>query len=305
MRSGLDFLTAGLAILGAILPAVGCSRAGPEGVAAPSSGPPQRIVSLSPSITETLFALGLGDRVIGVTRHCRYPREAQDRTVVGGHFDMNFEAIVALEPDLAILRGENQQAAAFLEEQGVSVLAVDHRSVEGVLDSIGAIGRRGGAEAKAEQMIAEIRAEMDQVAQKTAGLTRPRVLVVAQRTLGSGRVEDVYIAGSDSFFDRLIALAGGENACPKGRPGFPVVSAEGILSMNPQVIVDLIAKERQAGLSKETMLRDWRQLDEVEAVRTGRVYLVDDDYVFIPGPRLGLSVRKLARLVHPELDWLP
>jgi iron complex transport system substrate-binding protein len=75
--------------------------------------------------------------------------------------------------------------------------------------------------------------------------------------------------------------------------------------MNPQVIVDLIAKERQAGLSKETMLRDWRQLDEVEAVRTGRVHLVDDDYVFIPGPRLGLSVRKLARLVHPELDWPP
>ena len=305
MRTRLVFVTARLAILGAILPATGCSRAGPEGASAPESGLPQRIVSLSPSITETLFALGLGDRVIGVTRHCRYPREAQERTIVGGHFDLSFEAIVALEPDLVILRGENRQAASFLEGRGASVLAVDHRSAEGVLDSIGAIGLRCGAEARAKQMVSEIRAQMDQVARKTAGLNRPKVLVVAQRALGSGRIEDVYIAGSDSFFDRLIRLAGGENACPKGRPGFPVVSAEGIVSMNPHVIVDLIARERQAGLSRETMLRDWQQLDEVEAVRTGRVHRIDDDYAFIPGPRLALMVRKLARLIHPELDWPP
>jgi iron complex transport system substrate-binding protein len=305
VRNGLYFLMAGLAILGAIVAASGCSRAGPEGVPARGSGAPQRIVSLSPSITETLFALGLGDRVIGVTRHCRYPREAQSRTIVGSHFDMSFEAIVALEPDLVILRGENQQAASFLQQQGVSVLEVDHRSVEGVLDSLAVIGRRCGAEVKAAALGAAIRTEMDQVARKTAGLARPRVLVVAQRTLGSGKVEDVYVAGSDSFFDRLISLAGGQNACPRGRPGFPVVSAEGILSMNPQVIVDLIAKERQAGLAKETILRDWRHLDEVDAVRTGRVHLVDDDYVFIPGPRLGLTVRKFARLIHPELEWPP
>jgi iron complex transport system substrate-binding protein len=122
---------------------------------------------------------------------------------------------------------------------------------------------------------------------------------VVERTLGSGKIQNVYVTGSNGFVNRMILLAGGKNACSDSSAGFPVVSGEGIVRMNPQVIIDLVARRAQAGLSEEEILRDWQQLPDVEAVRTGRVHLVDDDYAFIPGPRFILMVEKFARLIHP------
>jgi len=261
---------------------------------------PRRIVSLSPSVTEVLFALGLGDRVVGVSRYCRYPPEARSKAQVGGYLDPSYEAILALQPDLVVLRCENEQFVKSFRDLGLKLLLVDHDSVEGVLDSMTAIGRRCGAEAKAQQMVAEIQAQMHRITEKTAGLDRPRVLLVVERTLGSGKIQNVYVTGSNSFLNRMILLAGGKNACPDSTAGFPVVSGEGIVRMNPQVIIDLVAAGMQAGLSEKENLRDWQQLPDVEAVRTGRVYLVDDDYAFIPGPRFILLVEKFARLIHPE-----
>ena len=100
--------------------------------------------------------------------------------------------------------------------------------------------------------------------------------------------------------NRMIVLAGGKNACDDVSAGFPVVSGEGIIRMKPQVILDLVAENSRAGLSRDEILRDWQQLGDIEAVRTGRVYLVDDDYAFIPGPRFIMLVEKFARLIHPE-----
>jgi len=261
---------------------------------------PQRIVSLSPSVTEVLFALGVGKRVVGVSRFCTYPPEAQAKAQVGGYLDPSYEAILALKPDLVVLRGENERFVQPFRELGLTLLAVRHDSVEGLLESITTIGRRCGAAQQAEQLAAGIQSQIHSITARTAGLERPRVMLVAERTLGSGRIQNVYVAGSDSFMNRVIHLAGGKNACSDTSAGFPVVSGEGILRMNPQVIIDLVAKHKQIALSQEELLRDWQQLADVEAVRSGRVYLVDDDYAFIPGPRFILFVEKLARLVHPE-----
>lgn len=258
----------------------------------------RRIVSLSPSITEILFALGLGDRVVGVTRFCRYPPEAQTRTFVGGYLDTNLEAIVALEPDLIVLRGEREESVAPFTKLGLRTLAVRHDTIEGILDSILAIGRSCGAEARAEQLVSDLKAKMERLEQRTAGLPRVRVMLVADRTKGIGKIENVYVAGAGGFLDRMIELAGGHNVCTA--TGFPVVSGEGILHMNPEVIVDLAFPDRPAGQSPETIVREWRQLAEVDAVRDGRVYVVEDDFALIPGPRFILLAEKLARLFHPE-----
>jgi iron complex transport system substrate-binding protein len=129
------------------------------------------------------------------------------------------------------------------------------------------------------------------------------VILVVERTLATGRPENVYIAGADQFMNELVEMAGGVNCCGERRVGFPIVSLEGILQMNPQVILDLVAKDRQGKYAKETLLGDWQSLGQVKAVRDGRVWLVDDDYVFIPGPRLALTVERFARLIHPELKW--
>jgi iron complex transport system substrate-binding protein len=273
--------------------------------AASGDRPPERIISMSPHTTETLFALGLGDRVVGVSRFCDYPPEARTKAQIGGYLDPNYEAILALEPDLVIFPGENEEFAGKFRELGLATLSVRHNSIEEILDSITTIGRRCGVEDKADRLVADIRARLDAIARKTAGLSRPRVMLVVERTLGTGRPENVYVAGADRFMNELVERAGGVNCCGDPRVGFPIVSLEGILQMNPQVILDLVAKQRQGKYSKETLLGDWQSLGQVEAVRDGRVWLVDDDYVFIPGPRLALSVERFARLIHPELNWEP
>ena len=116
-------------------------------------------------------------------------------------------------------------------------------------------------------------------------------------------IEDVYVAGRDGHIDRIIELAGGRNALDEGSARFPVVSSEGILKIDPEVIVDLVPGLSGTELDRRTIRADWNQLAHVEAVRTGRVYVIDDDYAYVPGPRFILLVEKLARLIHPEVDW--
>lgn len=264
---------------------------------------PQRIVSLAPSITETLFALGLGDHVVGVTRYCDYPPEACRKPQVGGYFNPNFEAIVALHPDLIVTTSQSVRPA--FDKLRLPTLLVHHKSIEGILKSISAMGRACGAAEKAEQIVGDIEVRLDKIRRKTAGLRRPRVLCVVQRTLGTGHPEDVYIAGRDGHLDRIITLAGGQNAYGQGAARFPVVSTEGLFEMNPEVIVDLSASIVKSPLDRRAMLADWQELARVEAVKRGQVYMLEDDYATVPGPRFILLVEKLARMIHPQVDWQP
>jgi iron complex transport system substrate-binding protein len=299
-------IAAGLLLLAALGGLVFLGRADSQGEreapvpAAQAAAQPQRIVSLSPSATEILFALGLADRVVGVSRYCRYPAEAQSKAQVGGYLDPSYEAIVALRPDLVVLRGGNERFVKSFRDLGLNLLEVNHDSVEGILDSMIELGRRCGAGAQAHRLVNDIQAQMHRITERTAGRDRPRVIVVVERTLGAGKVQNVYVTGSNSFMNRMIMLAGGKNACTDASAGFPVVSGEGIVRMNPQVILDLIARDRRGGLSVEELVRDWQQLPDVDAVRAGRVYLVDDDYAFIPGPRFIKLVEKFAELIHPD-----
>jgi iron complex transport system substrate-binding protein len=185
----------------------------------------------------------------------------------------------------------------------LDTLTVSHKTMDGILQSIVTIGRRCGAESQGQQLVAEIRAQMQRIEKKTAGLEKPRVLFSVDRTLGTGRIEDVYVAGRDGFISRIITLAGGQNACPETAVGFPVVSSEGILQMNPEVILDMVDLALQQNHDAETLKADWQQLAEVDAVKNGRVFVLDDDYAFIPGPRCVRLAEKLARLIHPEVDW--
>lgn len=261
----------------------------------------RRIVSMAPSVTETLFALGLGDRVVGVTRYCNYPAEAAAKPRIGGLIDPNVEAVVALRPDLIVLLEGSQQNLPAFDKLGLPVLVVDHRSIEGILASMVQIGGACGAMARAEALVVELRARIGRVEERVAGRPRPRVMLAVDRTLGAGRIEDVYIAGADGHLGRIIAMAGGQNAY-RGTVPFPVISREGILRMNPQVIVDVLPR-LAPGADRQKTRADWKDLAQVEAVRSGRVFVLDEDYVSVPGPRFVLLVEKLARLIHPEVEW--
>ncbi len=264
-----------------------------------------RIVSMAPSVTEALFALGLGDRVVGVTRFCKYPPEVEGRAIIGGYHDPNFEAIVALRPDLVVMLVEHRQLLPAFRKLDLSTCEVNHQTIDGVLESFSAIGRACGEGERAARVRGKMERRLERVRRKTAGLARPRVMFAIDRILGTGRLETVYVAGPDGFFDKMIELAGGQNAFQGGKVRFPVVSSEGILRINPEVIVDMVSGMSERRPAEAAILADWQQLPEVDAVRHGRVYVVAEQYAFVPGPRLVLLVERLARLIHPELDWQP
>jgi iron complex transport system substrate-binding protein len=271
--------------------------------AAPASRP-ERIVSLAPSVTECLFAVGLGPRVRGVTRYCLYPEPAGSLPRIGGYFDPNYEAILGLKPDLVVMLREHTTPMEQLTALGLRTLAVGQQSVEGILASILEIGRVGGEADRARDLVAGLRARMGAVEEKTRGLPRPRVLVSAGRNAGGGALTDVFIAGRGNFLEDILRAAGGENAYDGSLP-FPSVSAEGILRMNPDVIVDMVPTPANRAVNVRATLDEWNVLTRVRAVESGRVYVLTEDFVSIPGPRFILILEKLSRVLHPEVKWAP
>lgn len=259
-----------------------------------------RIVSLAPNITETLFALGLGDRVAGVTDFCKYPPEAQARAKVGGLFNPNLEAMAALKPDLVILLPESEQFRAHVASMGIDTLTVHDRTVAEILNTITVIGKTCGAGVKADSLRKDIESRMASVREKTAGFARPRVLLVIERTLGTGNPGSVCVAGPNTFYDELITLAGGTNAYRGPNIPYPQVSGEGILKSDPEVIIDLLPVMANKGLTEDAIRRDWNSLPGVSAVKTGRLFVMSADYTVVPGPRFIRTLEDFARLIHPE-----
>jgi len=260
------------------------------------------IVSLAPSITEILFALGLDDSVAGVTRYCDFPSAARTKTNVGGYYDPNYESIVTLYADLVIMLEEHEKPRQYLSELGLSTLVVNHKSISGILNSITIIGKTCGVDKKAESIVRDLQLRIERVRQKTEGLPRPRVIISVEKNMGSGTLKDVYISGREKFYNEMITLAGGINAY-KGDIAFPVVSREGLVQMNPEVIIDMIPDIDDKDLDKAMISREWDVLSQVDAVRKDHVYVFGEDYVVIPGPRFILILEKMARLIHPEVDW--
>lgn len=274
-----------------------------EGPEPRAGGEPVRIVSMVPSLTEVLFALGLGDRVVGVTSFCNWPPEAASKPRLGGYLDPNCEALVALRPDLVIAMPEQAELRTRLEALGVRTLEVGQQGLAGILDSIRAIGQVCGAGTRAEDLVRELEGRMRAVSAKTQGLARPFVLVCVDRLAGSGRLEEICVAGRGGFHDELIACAGGVNAAAGAAGGpYPVFSKEGVIALDPEVIIDMLPDLARRGVSAQEATREWDELSVVKAVRRGRVHAFTEGYGVIPGPRFILALERMARLIHPEVE---
>ncbi len=270
--------------------------------------PAPRIVSLAPSITESFYAMGLGDRVAGVTRYCVNPPEAKSRPQVGGYLDPNYEAIVSLRPDLVALIAEHREARERLAALRIPVLAVDHSTPAGILDSLPPLAKAAGDEEKGVLLARELGERAERVRKAVAGRPPVRVMVVVGRTLGpsagSGSGSgDIYVSGTDGYYDQLVAWAGGVNAYRERTLKFPALSAEGILRLDPEVIVEVAPSLAATAEARAESLAFWRSLPRLRAVGEGRVHLVADDWAVVPGPRFVLLLEELARILHPEVSW--
>ncbi len=288
--------TRGLVLVAALMSA--CAQAPPQ--SAPTRSP-RRIVSMAPALTETAFALGLGDRVVGVTRYCEWPPEARSLPKVGGFLDPSWEALVALRPDLVLLMQDHNAVRARLDTLGIRSLQVDQGDLDGILTSFVTIARACGVTERGEGLASEVRARLDVVASATADLASPRVLVVVEREVGAGPVRSVWVAGPGTFYDDLVGLAGGANAW-HGTAAvlYPEVSREGLIALDPDVILDVEAELQKHGLNRERVRAEWDGLTELRAVRDGRVAVLDQDYMVVPGPRIARAVEAMARAIHPQ-----
>lgn len=263
----------------------------------------RRIVSLSPSTTETLFALGLGDRVVGVTRFCNYPPEARRRRRVGGYLDPNYEVIASLAPDLVILLPEQDGAGRFLDELGLRHITVDNKTVRDILGTIELIGTTCGAGEAAHALVDSIEHRLALIHEKTHALPRPRVLVAVECTVEAGTMREVYVAGKRTYYDELIRAAGGVNAYEGRHIEYPMLTAEGIIQCNPEIIIDIRPLLDADSSRIEEAVLEWETVSAVGAVKNGRVHVLTGDYAVIPGPRFIEFLGELARIVHPDVNW--
>lgn len=254
-----------------------------------------RILSLSPNTTEILFALGLGDRVVGVSDFCRYPPEAAAKPKVGGLLNPNLERMIALEPNLVVLLPAHGDLGDKLAARGIRALIVPNDTVEDVFGSIEAIGAATGKEGAAAALVDSIRAVMDDVCANPPDRRYETMIVVSR---AGASVEDVFVAGSGTYLDELLRRAGGRNVFGESLARYPEPSVEEILHKNPEVILEI----RPEGKSDETETRlaraAWGRLPGLRAAQTGNVFALTGDYLVVPGPRMGRTLRDLAAVLH-------
>jgi iron complex transport system substrate-binding protein len=250
-----------------------------------------RIVSLAPSITETVFVLGDGERLVGVTDYCDYPPEARGKPRVGGISTPSFEAILALRPDLVLATSESNYAEHVerLSSLGLPVYVIRPIDFETVLESIERIGGVLGREALARARVDSMRRDADAIGRAVAGAPRPRVLYVVWPN-------PLIAPGRATLITELLQRAGGESVTGAEPLAYPRLSLETVVERRP----DRIIVGRHGQGSAEDLLRGWERLTAIAAVREGRVYAVDGDVVHRPGPRMIEALRALARVIHPE-----
>jgi iron complex transport system substrate-binding protein len=264
-----------------------------------SSSYPERIVSLAPSNTEILFALGAGDRVVGVTDYCNYPPEVVEKKkmgevqTVGGYSTVNIERVLALNPDLVVASyGNGLDTIETLRNLGLNVIAFDPKNITDVMRDIILIGVATGNYEKAKEVVEEMATRIEAVKLNVSGKEKVRVAHIIWH-------DPIWVSGKNTFVNEVIELAGGENVFDFD--GWKIVSVEDLIAANPDVI--LVSSGSGMGGGRDVVY-EWVIQDErlktIKAVKNGRVYIVDADIISRPSYRLVEAVEIIAKMLHSD-----
>jgi iron complex transport system substrate-binding protein len=256
---------------------------------------PQRIVSLVPSVTEMLFAIGAGPRVVGVGNFDRFPPEAMTRTKVGGLIDPDIERIMSLKPDLVVVYGTQTDLRVQMDRARIPVFPYEHSGLADITATIRGLGKRIGNVKESTELADRIEREIGEVKQRVAGRPRPRTMLVFGRDAETLR--GIYASGGVGFLHDILDAAGGANVFADVKRQSIQATSELAVARAPEVIVEIGAGTASASGRN---LRAWEALPSVPAVRTKRVYLLAGDAMMNPGPRISHSVRRIAEVLHPE-----
>lgn len=262
---------------------------------------PERIVSLAPANTQILFAVGAGDKVIGVTNYDKYPYnfsawvEAKNMSSIGSYYHPAIEPIVALNPDLVVAALGSSDTAEQLRGLGYNVLTLNPKDIYGVLDNIILVGKATNHTAEATALVNSLQQRIDVVVNgvKNAA-TRPKVY----NEIYSDPYKSV---GKGTFIDGLIKMAGGQNIFENATDAYPAVSSEAVIELNPDIIVfpSSMGPSNFWGSFAEVSARDgW---NTINAIKNQKLYTIDADSINQPGPRQVNALEALAQIIHPEI----
>jgi len=279
------------AIIGLLLSISAAGGAPAGGSVSRPQAPPARIVSLTPALTEILFAVGAGSRVVGVTDYCDYPPEAASRTKVGGYINPSVEAVVALKPDLVVVSPGpgNRDAALAMRRSGLRVEVVVAETLDESLTAIELVAQLSGDEAAGRALASRVRARLDAVSRRVAG--KPRV-----PTLFCIQIDPIIAAGSDTLPAQLLEIAGGRNVVRE--PRYPRLGLEAVVAAKPELILQA-RMDAPAGGDEGTEEAFWNRWPLIPAVAAKRVVVLTGGLALRPGPRVADAAEELATILHP------
>ena len=267
-------------------------------VAATTEATPHRIVSIIPAVTEMIFAIGEGSRVIGVSSYDRFPPQVERLDRVGGLLDPNVEKILSLKPDLVIVYATQAELKVRLAQASIPYYSYEHRELADVMQTIRAIGARIGAAPAANRLASDMDQQLDDVRRSVARLPKPKTLLVLGREPRSLR--RINVSGGYGFLHDMLVTAGGVDAFGDVKQQSIDATTEMILGRQPEVILELRYGQQPAAAAIAREIRDWDAIASLPAVRSHRVYILSGYEFVVPGPRLVDATRRFADTLHPN-----
>ena len=256
----------------------------------------QRMVSLAPSITEMLFALNVGDNVVGVTRFDDFPAQVKKLPIVGGYIDPSVEAIVALKPDLVVCvkNPGGRDRLEVLTRLNIPVLVMPENHLMDIFTNIRYLGKLFNKTPRAETLINAITIHIHRIESNVRGLEAPRTLLIYGH-------KPLVAAGPGSFGDEMLQIAGAKNVAVDSSLRYPNLPMENVIRLAPEVIIDASISGTGAEISAPQAQDFWSTWQIIPAVKNKRVYIFDSALWFRPGPRIAEGIERLAKLLHPTL----
>lgn len=258
----------------------------------------ERIVSLAPSITEILISLELGSSVVGVTRYCERPHSQV--AVIGGYSDPSYERILSLKPDLVAMLDLHARQKQDLDKLHLNTIELRSDNITDIQRAIQSLANRCDVGERGKKIVTRMQQEIATIRKRWAGSVRSRVLVSVGRSMGTGSVQDIFVAGKRTWLNDLIDIAGGVNAMEDSSVQYPKLSAEGVMQINPDVIVELIPIDDSTTVSDDRILSQWQIASEVEAVKNHRIHVLRHKNIAQPGPGVVDLARMMSQLIHDE-----
>ncbi len=280
----------------ALLTITGCRKVADSPSA--STTTPQRIICASPVMAEIIFALDCGNRIIGISEYTTFPPEVLEIPLIGSAITPNKEKLLTLKPDIIIGQGKQPTITDFCRMYKIKCLSLDMDNMSDVYSSIQTIADLLEKPMLGKNLVADIKEQIADVQSKLTDIPSRKVLFLFGRQPGD--LTGLTTIGPGSFLDELITVAGGNNLFSDATGPYPQISKESLVMRRPEIIMEL----HPAGITKENALalhKDWAELPPMPAVKSDSIYYMTNDYLLIPGPRMGKTVKRFAETIHPEV----